>query len=137
MQVQRFRGTEQISVISGTDKYWGFVVLGEVLVVFPQRHILVSASLQVLVQVRSFCFAGFGAHMRRMLPRPHISVDGGPLVVRTWPSCDEQESHGMQIQRTLVLKNESPGWFPAMRDLSFQQLHRPVSELTEATQKVA
>ena len=41
---------------------------------------------------------------RKFLFGPQISVDGGHLVVGTWPSCDEQESHGMQVQRTLVLK---------------------------------
>ena len=35
------------SVISGNEKNLGFVVLGEVLVVFPQRHIRVLGFRQV------------------------------------------------------------------------------------------
>ena len=70
---------------------WGFVVLGAVLVVFPQRHILVSASLQVLVQVRPSCFAVFAAHMRRMLPMFSVPTADFSflfrlLVVGTWRS---------------------------------------------------
>ena len=105
-----------LSVISGNEKNLGFVVLGEVLVVFPQRRIVVSASLQVLVQVRSFCFAVFGAHMRRMLPKVFCSgrrfqstVD--PWLLGTWPSFDEQEIHGKRVQWTLVLKMSLPVGF--------------------------
>ena len=34
-----------------------------------------------------------------------------PLVVGTWPPCDEQESQRMQVHRTLVLKMSLPVGF--------------------------
>ena len=87
-------GTEQM--ISGSDKSLAFVVLGQVLVVSTPTYFGLNIFMN-LVQVRSFCCiwctrVSDAANVFRLGRSFQSTVR--PLVVETWPSCDEQESQG-------------------------------------------
>ena len=125
-----------LTVISGNDKNWGFVVLGEVLVVFPQRHILVSTSLHRYWSDPSVSLhlvhTGIGC-CQSFLFGPQTSVDGETLFW-TWLSCDERESKGMQVQRTLILRMSLPVGF---RQYGIWDFNNSTDHCTELTKKHA
>ena len=105
-----------LSMISGNDKTLGFVVLGEVLVVFPQSDPSVPL---YLVHTCVGCCQSF-------LVGPQISVDG-----ETLGCCWDKQ--GMQVQRTLVLRMSlSVGFWHC----GIWVFHNPTDHCTEFTRSM-